>query len=71
LGGHPSWFVIPDQDRNIPPALQRFQADRAGARTTREVAGASHAVVVSNPEAVVSAVVEAVATIERLDRVSA
>ena len=43
----PSWFVFGDQDLNIPVALQRFMADRAGAKGTREIAGASHAISVS------------------------
>jgi pimeloyl-ACP methyl ester carboxylesterase len=36
----PSWFVFGDQDRCIPVALHRFMAERAGAKTTRELAGA-------------------------------
>ena len=31
----PSWFVFGDQDLNIPVALQRFMAERAGAKGTR------------------------------------
>jgi pimeloyl-ACP methyl ester carboxylesterase len=38
----PSWFVFGDQDLNIPVALQRSMADRAGAKGITEVAGASH-----------------------------
>jgi pimeloyl-ACP methyl ester carboxylesterase len=45
----PSWFVIGEEDRNIPAALQRFMAARAGARRTIEIPGASHAVAVSHP----------------------
>lgn len=45
----PSWFVLGDEDLNIPPAVQRFGAGRAGARATREVPGGSHALAVSNP----------------------
>ena len=45
----PSWFVIGEQDRNIPAALQRFLAERAGARRAVEIPGASHAVAVSHP----------------------
>lgn len=56
----PSWFVIGDADRNIPAALQRFEAERAGARGIREVAGGSHAVAVSNPDAVAETILEAV-----------
>ena len=39
----PSWFVIGEEDRIIPAALQRFMAERAGARRTVEIPGASHA----------------------------
>ncbi len=46
---HPAWFVYGELDRNIPAALQRFMADRAGARRRIEVAGASHAISVSHP----------------------
>ena len=45
----PSWFVIGEQDRNIPAALQRFLAERADARRAVEIPGASHAVAVSHP----------------------
>lgn len=57
----PSWFVIPDADRNIPPALQRFMAERAGARRTIEVPGASHAIAVSQPDATAELILEAAA----------
>lgn len=56
----PSWFVIGDQDLNIPAAVQRFGAKRAGARAIREVAGGSHAVAVSNPEVVAETILDAV-----------
>jgi pimeloyl-ACP methyl ester carboxylesterase len=56
----PSWFVIGEADRNIPAALQRFEAERAGARGIREVAGGSHAVAVSNPDAVAETILAAV-----------
>jgi pimeloyl-ACP methyl ester carboxylesterase len=56
----PSWFVIGDQDRNIPPAVQRFGAERAGARGTREVQGGSHATSVSHPDPVAESILEAV-----------
>jgi len=57
----PSWFVIGDADRNIPPALQRFEAERAGARGVRVATGGSHAVAVSQPDAVAETILEAVA----------
>ena len=56
----PSWFVFSDQDLNIPVALHRFMADRAGAKVTREISGASHALSVSEPEAVAATILEAV-----------
>jgi pimeloyl-ACP methyl ester carboxylesterase len=57
----PSCFLIGEEDRIIPPALQHFMADRAGSRRTVELAGASHAAPVSQPSAVVDLVLEAVA----------
>ena len=57
----PSWFVFSDQDLNIPVALHRFFAERANARQTTEIAGASHALSVSEPEAVTTAILEAIA----------
>lgn len=56
----PSWFVIGDQDLNIPVELHRFMADRAGAKGVREVPGASHAIAVSRPEAVTASIMDAV-----------
>ncbi|MGQ5640938.1 MULTISPECIES: alpha/beta fold hydrolase [unclassified Streptomyces] len=46
----PSWDLITTEDKNIPPAAQRFMAHRAHARTTE--ISASHAVSVSHPTAV-------------------
>ena len=56
----PSWFLIGEEDRIIPPELQRYMAERAGARRTLEIAGASHAATVSQPGAVVELILEAV-----------
>jgi pimeloyl-ACP methyl ester carboxylesterase len=56
----PAWFVFGEQDLNIPVALHRSLAERAGARVAREIAGASHAISVSRPEAVAATIVEAV-----------
>jgi pimeloyl-ACP methyl ester carboxylesterase len=56
----PSWFVFGELDRNIPAALHRFMAERADARGTTEVAGASHALSVSDPDAVSGCILEAV-----------
>ncbi|MFJ7269512.1 alpha/beta fold hydrolase [Streptomyces sp. NPDC099050] len=46
----PSWALVATQDQAIGASLERFMAKRAGARIT-EVRG-SHAVMVSNPDAV-------------------
>jgi pimeloyl-ACP methyl ester carboxylesterase len=58
----PSWFAFGDQDMNIPVALHRFMAERAGAKASRELAGASHALSVSEPEAVTATILEAIAS---------
>jgi pimeloyl-ACP methyl ester carboxylesterase len=47
----PSWYLVASEDRMIPPAAQRAMSKRAGS-TVAEVA-ASHAVYVSQPDAVV------------------
>jgi pimeloyl-ACP methyl ester carboxylesterase len=54
----PSWFVFGSEDRNIPAELVRFMAERAGSRGTREIAGASHALSVSCPDAVAAAILD-------------
>ena len=57
----PSWFVVGEEDRIIPAELQRFMAERAGARRTLEIPGASHAALVSQPQATADLVLEAAA----------
>jgi pimeloyl-ACP methyl ester carboxylesterase len=57
----PSWFVFGDQDLNIPVALQRFMAARAGAKGVTEVTGASHAISVSAPDVVAETILDAAA----------
>jgi pimeloyl-ACP methyl ester carboxylesterase len=59
----PSWFVFGDQDLIIPVALHRFLAERAGAKSTREMAGASHALSVSDPDAVTATILDAVGSV--------
>jgi pimeloyl-ACP methyl ester carboxylesterase len=56
----PSWFLIGEEDRIIPAALQRYMADRARAQRTLAVEGASHAIAVSQPGAVAELILEAV-----------
>ncbi|KPG84091.1 alpha/beta fold hydrolase [Pseudomonas sp. RIT-PI-o] len=50
----PSYFVYGDQDKNIPAQALAFMAERAHAKQTVVVKGASHVVMVSNPKAVAS-----------------
>jgi pimeloyl-ACP methyl ester carboxylesterase len=57
----PSWFLIGGDDRNIPPQLQRFLAERAGARRTVEIPCASHAIAVSQPQSTADLILEAAA----------
>jgi pimeloyl-ACP methyl ester carboxylesterase len=53
----PSWYLVVTEDRMIPPPAQRFMAERAGA-TVAEVGG-SHAIYVSQPNAVAALIVQA------------
>jgi pimeloyl-ACP methyl ester carboxylesterase len=48
----PSWYLVASEDRMIPPPAQRQMAQRAGS-VVGEVAG-SHAIYVSQPQAVAS-----------------
>jgi pimeloyl-ACP methyl ester carboxylesterase len=54
----PSWYLLGTEDRAIPPATQRHMAERAGA-TIVELP-ASHASMVSQPEAVTELILTAV-----------
>jgi pimeloyl-ACP methyl ester carboxylesterase len=58
----PSWFLVAGQDRNIPAALQRFLADRAGARRTVELPTASHGVAWPHSDATARLILEAVSS---------
>ncbi|MEV6166976.1 alpha/beta hydrolase [Streptomyces sp. NPDC051954] len=55
----PSWYLVATDDRMIPPPAQRSMAERAGA-TVSEAAG-SHAIYVSQPEAVADLIKQAAA----------
>ena len=55
----PSWYLVANDDHMIPPIAQRAMARRAGS-TVVEVAG-SHAVYVSQPQAVASVIENAAA----------
>jgi len=52
----PSWFLYGSLDKNIPPAVHAFMAERAGARKAVEINGASHVVMMSHPDALVKLV---------------
>ncbi|MCL2534226.1 MAG: alpha/beta hydrolase [Nocardiaceae bacterium] len=58
----PTWAVIPDQDRVIPPASERSMAERAGAQIT-DIPGASHAVLMSQPGQVAGVIERAAASL--------
>ena len=53
----PSWYLVATDDKMIPPAAQRLMAKRAGS-TVVEVAG-SHAIYVSQPNAVAALIEKA------------
>lgn len=57
----PSWFLIGEEDRIVPAALQRYMAERARAQRTIAIEGASHAIAVSRPDATVHPILEAAA----------
>jgi pimeloyl-ACP methyl ester carboxylesterase len=57
----PSWFLIGADDHIIPAELQRYIAERAGARRAVEIAGGSHAITVSQPDATAELILEAAA----------
>lgn len=54
----PSWSIVATEDRSINPDLERDMAKRAGSKVTE--VKASHAVYVSQPDAVASVIVDAV-----------
>lgn len=55
----PSWYLVSTDDRMIPPDAQRAMSARAGAKVT-ETPG-SHAIYVSNPDAVATVITAAIA----------
>jgi pimeloyl-ACP methyl ester carboxylesterase len=55
----PAWFLIGEDDRIIPAALQHFMAERANAHHVVEIPGASHAALVSQPDATAQLILEA------------
>jgi len=55
----PSYVIYGSDDRNIPAAVMAFMAQRAKARKTIAVPGASHALMVSHPGEVAALIEEA------------
>ncbi|MEV0029008.1 alpha/beta hydrolase [Nocardia sp. NPDC050793] len=53
----PNWYVVSGQDRIFPPSAQRAMAQRIGARTSE--LNASHAALVSQPDAVAAVIEQA------------
>jgi pimeloyl-ACP methyl ester carboxylesterase len=58
----PSWYLVATEDKMIPPEAQRAMSRRAGAKVTE--AKGSHAIYVSQPEAVVAVIKNAAKGIE-------
>lgn len=56
----PSWFVHGELDRNIPAALHAVMAERAGAKATVAIPGASHVAMISHSPAVTDVIQEAI-----------
>lgn len=55
----PSYFLVAGNDKNIPPAAQKWMAERANARAVVELSDASHSVAVSESGAVADLIVRA------------
>jgi pimeloyl-ACP methyl ester carboxylesterase len=58
----PSWYLLTTEDRMIPPPAQREMSGRAG--STVEEAQGSHAIYVSQPEAVVALIEKAASEVK-------
>ena len=56
----PAWFVYGGSDKNIPAAALAFLAERAGSNGTTVVEGASHAIGISQPDAVTRTILTAI-----------
>jgi pimeloyl-ACP methyl ester carboxylesterase len=61
----PSFFIYGDLDLNVPPVALRAMAERADARRTVELTGASHALAVSRPSEVTDVILQAAAEATR------
>ena len=59
----PSWHIFGTRDNSIPANLLAFMAERAGSKKTVTIEGASQAVVISHPDAVVELIELAAAVV--------
>jgi pimeloyl-ACP methyl ester carboxylesterase len=59
----PSWYLVANQDREIPPASQRAMAQRAGSTVVERAA--THAVYITQPLLVADLIAAAVAAVSR------
>jgi pimeloyl-ACP methyl ester carboxylesterase len=57
----PSWFLLAGADKSIPVKVQRFMAERAGAKQIVEIEGASHAIPDAHPDKVADLILAAIA----------
>lgn len=48
----PTWFIYGSADKNLPRDMHAYMAERASARESIEIEGASHVVMISHPQAV-------------------
>lgn len=53
----PSWYLVTGEDQAINPELQRFMANRMGAKTTE--IQASHLSYISHPREIANLIIEA------------
>jgi pimeloyl-ACP methyl ester carboxylesterase len=58
----PAWYLVASEDRAIPPATQRFMAERAGAHTSE--VRSSHVPQISQPDRTVAVILEAAASVQ-------
>ncbi|GII78963.1 alpha/beta hydrolase [Sphaerisporangium rufum] len=56
-----SWYLVAGADQAIPPAAQRFMAERAGAHTS-EARDASHVIMISRPDMTAAVIMAAART---------
>ncbi|WP_219507868.1 alpha/beta fold hydrolase [Nonomuraea ceibae] len=54
----PSWYLVAGSDHAIPPAAQRFMAERAGSKKA-EIGRSSHVVMLSHPDAATALILAA------------